>query len=105
MSIAPVLDIMSKLVYVKKLEVKKEEIPIAEPLTTNHRTLILTIVSVVGMSMLIGVGFAYMAYTSGHFSEAYVLCKNDVLSQVRIGLYQSADEITAALGSCNGVTS
>jgi hypothetical protein len=46
-----------------------------------------------------------MGYTSGHFSEAYVLCKNDVLSQVRIGLYQSADEITAALGSCDGVTS
>lgn len=91
--------------YVKKLEVKKEEIPTDKPLTTNHRTLMLTIVVVVGLSILIGAGFAYTGYTSGHFSEAYVLCKNDVLSQVRIGVYQSANEITAALGSCNGVTS
>jgi len=90
--------------YVKKLKVKNEEIPIDKPLTANHRTLMLTIV-VVGLSILIGVGFAYMGYTSGQFSEAYLLCKNDVLSQVRIGVYQSANEITAALRSCNGVTS
>jgi hypothetical protein len=100
LSIASILEIMSKLMYVKKLEVKKEQ-----NLTTNHRTLIHTIVVVVGLSILIGVGFAYMGYTSGHFSEAYVLCKNDVLSQERIGVYQSANEITAALQSCNGVTS
>ena len=43
-----------------------------------------------------------MGYTSGHFSEAYMLCKNDVLSQVRIGAYQTANEITVALQSCNG---
>ena len=90
--------------YVKKLEVKKEERPTDKPFTTNHGTLMLTVV-VVGLSILIGVGFAYIGYTSGHFSEAYVLCKNDVLSQVRIGVYQSADEIIAALRSCNGVTS
>jgi len=105
LSIAPVLDIMSKLMYVKKLEVKKEEIPTAKPLTTIHKTLMLTIVIVVGLSILIGVGFAYMGYTSGHFSQAYVLCKDDLLSQVRIGVYQSADEITAALRSCDGVNS
>lgn len=91
--------------YVKKLEVKKEEIPTHKPLTTNHRILMLTSVVVIGLSILIGVGFAYMGYTSGHFSEAYVLCKNDVLSQVRIGVYQSPNEITEALRSCNGVTS
>ena len=91
---------MSQLIYVKKPEVKKEEIP-----RESHRTLILTIAIVVGLSILIGVGFAYTGYTSGHFSEAYVLCKNDMLSQVRIGVYQSVDEITAALGSCGGVTS
>jgi hypothetical protein len=89
--------------YVKNQ--KKEEIPTDTPLTTNHTTLMHTIVVVAGLSILIGVGFAYMGYTSGHFSEAYVLCKNDVLSQVIIGEYQSANEITAALRSCNGVTS
>ena len=98
MSIAPILDIMSKLMYVKKLVVKKEEGPTDKPLTTNHRTLMLTIVFVVGLSILIGVG-------SGHYSTAYVLCRNEVLSQVSIGAYRSADEITAALGSCDGVTS
>jgi hypothetical protein len=91
--------------YVKKLEIKKEEILTDKPLTTNHRTLMLTSVVVVGLSILIGVGFAYMGYTSGLFSEAYVQCKNDVLSQVRMGAYQSANEITAALSSCNGITS
>jgi hypothetical protein len=64
-----------------------------------------TIAIVVGLSILIGVGFAYTGYTSGYFSEAYVLCKNDMLSQIRLGEYQSVDEITAALGSCDGVTS
>ena len=91
---------MSQILYVKELEPKKKEVRTDKP---NHRMLILTIVVVVGISSLIGIGFAYMGYTSGHFSEAYVLCKNDLLSQVRIGLYQSVDEITAALGSCDGV--
>jgi hypothetical protein len=89
--------------YVKKLEMKKKSTD--KSLATNHGTLTLTIVVIVGMSMLIGVGFAYIGYTSGHFSEAYGICKNDILSQVRIGVYQSANEITAALGSCDGVTS
>jgi hypothetical protein len=89
--------------YVKKPEMKKE-IPVDKPLTTNHGTFF-TIIAVVGISLLIGVGFTYMGYTSGDFSEAYKLCKDDILSQVRIGTYQSVDEITAALGSCDGVTS
>ena len=92
--------------YVKKLEVKKEGIPADKPSTTNRRTLMLTIVGVViGLSILIGVGFAYMGYTSDHFSKAYVLCKEDVLSQARVGAYQSVDEVNAALRSCDGVTS
>ena len=95
---------MSKMIYVNALEPKKKEIHTDKPLTTNHGTLF-TIVIVVGISALIGVGFAYMGYTSGHFSEAYVLCKENTLSQVRIGVYQSVDEITAALKSCDGVTS
>jgi hypothetical protein len=88
--------------YVKRLETKKK--PVDKPLSSNHRTLMFTIGIVVGMSLLIGVGFAYMGYTSGHFSTAYSLCKEDVLSHGRIGTYQSVDEITAALGSCDGVT-
>jgi hypothetical protein len=96
-----VSDIMSKMMYVE-LETKKKEIPVHKPLTTNHGTLF-TIVIVVGISALIGVGFAYMGYTSGQFSEAYVLCKENILSQVSVGL-QSADTITAALESCDGVT-
>jgi len=55
----------------------------------------LTIVIVVGLSLLIGVGFGYMGYTSGHFSKAYGLCKDNILSH----------ETTAALRSCDGVTS
>lgn len=87
---------MSQLIYVKKPEIKKGE---------SHRTLISTIAMVVGLSILIGVGFAYTGYSSGYFSEAYVLCKNDKLSQIRLGEYRSVDEITTALGSCDGVTS
>lgn len=102
MSNLAVSDIMSKLLYVKKPELKKK--PVDKPSTTGHGTLF-TIVAVVGVSLLIGVGFAYMGYTSGHFSKAYGLCKEDVLAHERIGAYQSVDEITSALGSCDGVTS
>ncbi len=85
--------------YVKK-QVEHEEIPGAKRLIANHGALMLTVVIIVGLSTLVGIGFAYMGYTSGEFSEAYMLCKNDVLSQVRIGAYQSPNEITAALESC-----
>lgn len=94
---------MSKMIYVNALEPKKKEIHTDKPLTTNHGTLFI-IVIVVGISALIGFGFAYMGYTSGQFSEAYVLCKENILSQVRVGVYQSVDTITAALESCNEVT-
>jgi hypothetical protein len=90
---------MSKLVYVKKQEVS-QEIPAAKSLFANHGALMLTVVIIVGLSTLVGIGLAYMGYTSGEFSEAYMLCKNDVLSQVRVGAYQSPNEITAALESC-----
>jgi hypothetical protein len=93
---------MSQILYVNALEPKKG-IHSDKPLMTGHGTL-LTIVIVVGISALIGIGFAYMGATSGHFSEAYVLCKENTLSQVRVGAYQSADEINAALKSCDGVT-
>ena len=85
--------------YVKKQEVS-QEIPAAKRLIANHGAPMLTVVIIVGLSTLVGIGFAYMGYTSGEFSEAYMLCKNDVLSQVRIGAYQSPNEITSALESC-----
>jgi hypothetical protein len=90
---------MSKLIYVKKQEVS-QEIPAPTRLIANHGALMLTVVIIVGLSTLVGIGFAYMGYTSGEFSEAYMLCKSDVLSQVRVGAYQSPKEITAALESC-----
>jgi hypothetical protein len=43
---------MSELMYVKKPETRKKAILADKPLTTNHMTLILTIVSVVGTSIL-----------------------------------------------------
>ena len=90
---------MSKLMYVKKQEVS-QEISAPKRNIANHGALMLTIVIIVGLSTLVGIGFAYMGYTSGEFSEAYLLCKSDVLSQVRVGAYQSPNEITAALESC-----
>ncbi len=86
--------------YVKKQEVGHQDIPEAKRLIANHGALMLTVVIIVGLSTLVGIGFAYMGYTSGEFAEAYMLCKNDVLSQVRIGAYQSPNEITVALESC-----
>jgi hypothetical protein len=95
---------MSKLIYVKEPETKKIEKSADSRITINQGTLF-TIAIVVGISALIGAGFAYMGYASGHFSEAYVLCKENTLSQVGVGAYKSVDEITAALSSCDGVTS
>ena len=65
----------------------------------------ITIAIIVGSSLLIGIGFAYMGYSSGHYSNEYGLCKDDILSQVRMGAYQSVDETMAALKSCDGVAS
>ncbi|MFZ0557649.1 MAG: hypothetical protein WBL68_11215 [Nitrososphaeraceae archaeon] len=95
---------MSKLTYVKEPNTKKKETSADKPLTTNHGTLF-TIVTVLVISALIGVGFAYAGYTSGHYLEAYALCKENALSQERVGAYQTVDEITAALKACEGVTS
>lgn len=93
--------IMSQIHYLKALEPKKKEVRTDKP---NHGMLILTIVVVVGISSLFWIGFAYMGYTSGHFSEAYANCKDNVLLHERMGAYPSVDEVTAALGSCDGVT-
>jgi hypothetical protein len=92
---------MSQLLFEKALEPKKKEVRTDKP---SHRMLILTIVIVVGITSLIGIGFAYMGYASGHFSEAYTICKDKVLHHVRMGTYSSVDEVTSALRSCNGVT-
>ena len=47
------------MLYVKKPELKKK--PVDKPSTTAHGTLF-TIVAVVGVSLLISIGFAYMGY-------------------------------------------
>jgi hypothetical protein len=86
--------------YVKTPEPKKREIPADKPLTTNHGILMFTIFVIVALSLLIGVGFAYIRYSSGHYSNAYGLCRDDILSHERMGAYESVDEITAALRSC-----
>lgn len=64
----------------------------------------LTIIAIAAISFLIAVGFAYTGYTSGHYSQAYGLCKDNVLADVRTGAYQSVGEITSALKTCEGVT-
>jgi hypothetical protein len=96
---------MSKMMYVKTQVPKREEEVVTKPLTTHHNTLMITIVVIVASSLLIGIGFAYMGYSSGHYSEAYMLCKNDIIEQVRMGTYPSVDETMAALKSCDAVTS
>ena len=105
MSSAPPSDPMSKMMYVKAPAPKSEEVVVTKPLTTHHNTLMITIAIIVGSSLLIGIGFAYMGYSSGHFSNEYGLCKDDILSHERMGAYQSVDETMAALKSCDGVTS
>ena len=105
MSSAPPSDPMSKMMYVKAPAPKSEEVVVTKPLTTHHNTLMITIAIIVGSSLLIGIGFAYMGYSSGHFSNEYGLCKDDILSHERMGAYQSVDETMAALKSCDGVAS
>jgi hypothetical protein len=90
--------------YVKEPEIRRKEVLADKRLNTKHGILLTTVI-VVGISVLIGVGFAYAGYTSGHFSHAYVLCKENTLSQVRVGAFQSIDEVTAAIKSCDGVIS
>ena len=85
---------MSKLIYSK--EIKKREEIVSKSLEQN-RVLAITNIIVISISLLIAVSFVYMGYTSGHYSQAYVLCKDDVLGDVRTGIYQSVGEITSAL--------
>ena len=93
---------MSKMMYATAPASKSEEEEIVtEPSTTHYNPLMITIVIVLASSSLIGIGFAYMGYESGHFSQAYGLCKDDVLSHQRTGAYQSVDETMAALKSCD----
>jgi hypothetical protein len=96
---------MSKMMYVEAPELKKKEVLLAKASTTGHRILMFTIVVIVAFSLLVTVGFAYMGYSSGHYSQAYSLCKDDILSHERMGAYNSVDEIMAALKSCDGVAS
>jgi hypothetical protein len=94
---------MSKLVYVETPELKKKELPSTKTSTASHGTLIFTIVGIIAFSLLVTAGFAYTGYSSGHYSTAYALCKDDVLSMERTGAYHSVNEIMAALKSCDGV--
>lgn len=85
--------------------VSKSEEEIVTVSKTHYNPLMITIVIILASSSLIGIGFAYMGYESGHFSQAYGLCKDDVLSHQRTGAYQSVDETMAALKSCDMVAS
>ena len=54
---------MSKMMYVKAPAPKREEeVVVTMPLTTHHNTLMITIAIIVGSSLLIGIGFAYMGH-------------------------------------------
>jgi hypothetical protein len=101
MRIAPLSYVMSELVYVKTLGLKKKELPLAKTSSASHGTLIFTIVGIIAFSLLVTVGFAYAGYISGHYSHSYALCKDDVLSKERTGAYDSVDGIMTALKSCD----
>ena len=92
---------MSKLVYVKTPDLKKKELPLAKTSSASHGTLIFTIVGMIAFSLLVAVGFAYTGYISGHYSDSYALCKDDVLSKERMGAYDAVDGIMTALKSCD----
>lgn len=87
--------------YAKAVAPESKEEVVTKSLTTHHNTLMSTIVVIVASSLLIGIGFAYMGYDSGHYSQAYGLCRDDVLSHERTGAYHSVDETMAALKSCD----
>jgi hypothetical protein len=90
---------MGKLIYSKEIKKREEIVPKS---LEHNRVLTITIISVISISLLIAVSFVYMGYTSGHYSQAYVLCKDDVLGDVRTWIYQSVGEITSALKTCDG---
>jgi hypothetical protein len=95
---------MSKMMYVKVPAPKSEGEVVTKPLTTHYNTLMITIIIIVASSLLIGIGFAYTGYSSGHYTIEYGLCRDDVLSHERMGTYPSVDETMAALKSCDGIT-
>ena len=84
---------------------KSEEEIVTMSSTTHYNPLMITIVIILASSSLIGIGFAYMGYASGHYSQAYGLCRDDVLSHQRMGAYQSVDETMTALKSCDIIAS
>lgn len=92
---------MSKMVYATAPASKSEEEIVTKSSTIHYNPLMITIVIILASSSLIGIGFAYMGYDSGHFSQAYGLCKDDVLSHQSMGAYHSVDETMAALKSCD----
>jgi hypothetical protein len=94
---------MSKMMYAKGPALGSEEAVVTKPLTIHHNTLMITIAVILVTSLLIGIGFAYMGYVTGHYSMAYAICNDDVLSHERMGAYHSVDETMAALKSCDGV--
>jgi hypothetical protein len=96
---------MSKMIFAEAKEPKLEKVLASKPLTTNHNDLMITIAVTMAFSLLIGVGFAYIGYSSGHYSISYADCKGNILANERMGAYQSVGEITTALESCEGVTS
>jgi hypothetical protein len=95
---------MSKMMYSTPAS-KSEELIVTKSSKTYYNPLMITIVIILASSSLIGIGFAYMGYESGHFSQAYGLCRDNVLSHQRIGAYQSVDETMAELKSCDVVAS
>ena len=84
---------------------KSEEEIVTKSSTTHYNPLMITVVIILASSSLIGIGFAYMGYDSGHYSQAYGLCRDEVLSHQRMGEYHSVDESMAALKSCDVVAS
>ena len=94
---------MSKMMYATAPTSKRVDVVVTKSSTNHYNQLMITIVVILASSSLIGIGFAYMGYESGHYSQAYGICKDDVLSHQRMGAYHSVDETMAALKSCEMV--
>jgi hypothetical protein len=90
---------MSHLIFLRKTE-KREKL-VSRSLKPNDT--VLTIIIVISISSLIAFGFVYWGISSGLYSQAYIHCKDDVLKEVRTGVYQSVDDIMLALGTCDAV--
>jgi hypothetical protein len=77
---------------------------VTKPIMTKDMTLTFTIVAIVTIASLITVGFVNMAYTSGHYSKAYQLCKDSILTNERMGAYPSLKAFNVVLKTCEGAT-